>query len=94
MALRYRAAARTTDGQAVTAARGILGGVLLTSGSDAATVAVYDGTSTSGVLLAKLALDAGNQTTGVELPGDGVVFDVGLFVDVSGTSPTAVVFYA
>lgn len=95
--MRLLAGARTTDGQVMTG-KGVLGGALLCAGSDAATAAYYDGTNTSGRLLAKLACAAATSTSwnapGADSGAGGVPFETGLYVDLSGTSPAAVAYYA
>ena len=82
---------RTTDGSAYTGA-GVLGGVVLQSGSDAAAVRVYDGTDATGTLLCALAVAAANTSTDWTAPDEGVRFGTGLYVDLTGTSPAAVCY--
>lgn len=71
---------------------GILKYVSVTGGSAAGTIRVYDGTSTSGVLLAEIAGAAIGVTIAQNL-SDGVAFASGLFVVVSGTGSTGVLHY-
>jgi hypothetical protein len=61
--------------------------VHLAAGTDAATATVYDNTAASGTILARLAAVAnGNDRYA---PTDGIPFGVGVFVDFTGTTPTA-----
>jgi hypothetical protein len=87
----YRSESRTTDGQAVTG-KGLLKGILVHAGVDAGSVAVYDGTSTAGRYLGSAAA-AIALVDYRELPGTGVDFQVGLYLDVTGTTPLAVVYF-
>lgn len=53
------------------------------TGGAGAQVELYDGTSTDGMLAATITL-AANESTRDLIPAPGLLFDVGLFVDVSG----------
>lgn len=71
---------------------GVLTNLQCLAGSAAGTVMIYDGTSTSGVLLASLnAVPTG--TTQFANISNGVCFTKGLFIVVSGTGAQAVVHY-
>lgn len=80
------AIALTAGTQSVTGS-GILLSVECVGGSAAGTVTVYDGTSTGGTRLASLAGVAIGTTQVVTFP-QGVVFNKGLFIVVSGTGAT------
>ena len=78
------------------AASQLLSGMLMTvnliAGSGAAaTMSVYDGLSSSGLLLATLA--AAQGTTNTLQLANGVAFANGLTVAISGTAATGVVHY-
>ena len=76
----------------VKAAPGMLEGAVLTAGSDAATVIVYDNASAaSGTVLCKLAALANTSASAV-FP-DPVVASKGLYVAVTGTNPSASLYY-
>lgn len=66
---------------------GVLLSANLMGGTTANHFTIYDGTSTSGLLL----IDLANVTAGVSLPSNfegGLVFNTGIFVVVSGTGST------
>lgn len=63
-----------------------------TAGSAAGTMSVYDGTSTSGLLLAQIAGVPIGTTQTCEV-SNTVVFNTGLFVVVSGTASTGLIHY-
>lgn len=76
---------RTTDG-AVKATSGLLVSVVLTAGSDAATVILYDDPdSTDGNKVVTLKVAA--NTSVVFAPATPVAFGRGLYADLSGTDP-------
>ena len=81
----------TTGTQQVTGS-GILLFAQLVGGSTANAFTIYDGTSTSGKMLANIQ----NATAGVSASEDfaqGVVFNTGLYVVVSGTSSTGILHF-
>ena len=81
----------TADG-AVLARNGQLVAVLLTAGSDAATIVLYDNPSAaSGTVLA--TLKAAANTTAQWSPVAPYAAANGIFADVTGTSPTAYVVF-
>jgi hypothetical protein len=79
-----------TASGAVKSGPGVLHSLVLTAGSDAATATVYDETSGSGDVIVAIKA-AANATESVVLD---VAFGVGLYVALSGTSPTVTVSYA
>lgn len=81
-----------TAGSQVVTGGGVLLYVECDSGSAAGTVTVYDGTSTSGLLLSNLKGVPIGTTGNAHIP-QGVVFNNGLFVVVSGTASVGVVHY-
>lgn len=65
---------------------GLLYGAKLCAGADAATVALRDGTTAAGAIIAKLG--AGNGLGDEFNPAAPVMFQTGLFIDVlTGTTP-------
>lgn len=64
---------------------GVIYQAMLTGGSDAATLILYDEVAGSGTTLAATIKAAINTTVVVQFPG-GVAFGVGLYAAVSGTA--------
>ena len=71
---------------------GILYGVQLNAAGDIATIALYDGTSASGVKLMELEV-AINSFNYISIPG-GISFATGLYADVTGSTPVYVAWYS
>ncbi len=67
---------------------GVLVGVVLTAGTDAATVTLYDNTAASGTVLLKLAAPAGESVIADSL---AVRTARGIYAEVAGTSPAVAV---
>jgi len=67
-------------------------GLLVTPGSAAGTVVVKDGGS-GGTTLISTATVSGGTPFPVVIPGEGVLCQTSLYVAVTGTDTTAVVFY-
>jgi len=82
---------KTASG-AVLSAGGTCYGAVLTSGSDAATLILYDNTAGSGTIICKLAVAAAN-TTVVFTPVVGLPVGTGLYAALTGTSPSATVVH-
>jgi len=80
-----------TSSGAVKSAGGTLFGVVLAAGSDTATLVIYDNTAGSGTIIAKLSAVA-NSSEALVIP-QGVSFGVGCSFVLTGTSPSASVFY-
>lgn len=80
----------TADG-AVKSAPGALCSVVLTGGSDAATLVLYDNTAASGSKL--VTLKAAANTSVVYAPAQPVAAGKGIYADISGTGPAAYVSY-
>ena len=68
---------------------GILHSVTLAAAADAATVIVYDNTSAAGSIIVKLSA----ELTGSAHAVLDVAFSNGLYVDVSGTTPSVTLTY-
>lgn len=75
----------------VTGAGAVLA-VHLTAGSDAATAILYDNTEASGTVICKLSASAAN-TTDAFSPGVRLPFKTGLYVALTGTTPSCTVCY-
>jgi len=76
---------------AVKVGPGELFGVTLTGGSDAATLILYDEIAGSGTIICKLSA-AANTSTSLSLPM-GASFGVGCYAVLTGTAPSASIFY-
>ena len=83
---------RSTDGAAVSGRVRPKSGVLA-GGSDAATVAVEDSTDGGGTDVLTLKSPANDSRAWVSSDPDGVIFETGVHVDVTGTDPTVTVEY-
>jgi hypothetical protein len=70
---------------------GSLVAVLLTAAGDTATVILYDNTSAAGVKLCTLS--AVTLTSAIWTPSAAQVVSLGIFADVSGTTPQVTVLY-
>ncbi len=80
---------RTTDGVIGTSGKKIrLYGIIVASDSSGSAVALYDGTTTGGVLMDTIT-GAASVSTRVNYPG-GLLFNSGLFIDLDGTHTTYV----
>lgn len=86
---------QTADG-VISNAPGRLHGVSVgADGTNAATVIIYDNASAaSGVVLAKVIIDATSTHESVVLPDCGVEANNGLYLDIGGTGAEVVVYYS
>ncbi len=80
-----------TENGAVKSAPGHLVSVVLTGGSDAATLIIYDNTAASGTKL--ITLKAAANTTVPYVPPRSIPFGKGCFAALTGTSPAAYIQY-
>lgn len=78
----------TATGLAFTGA-GVLRGVGLCAGADAATVTVHDGTDNTGAVIAKLGAGIGLSAAPFSVP---VNFKTGIYLVVTGTTPRVNVY--
>ena len=85
------AIAVTTGAQQVTG-QGVLTYASLLGGTTANTFAIYDGTSTSGTLLAEV-INTAVVSQDANIPAHGVQFQFGLYVVVSGSGSKGVLHY-
>lgn len=82
-----------TSDSVVKAASGYLVSVLLTAGSAAATIVLYDNASAaSGTVLATLKTSAANISVQWS-PAQPIAFQNGIYADITGASATAYVAY-
>jgi hypothetical protein len=70
---------------------GILVAVLLTAGADAASVTIYDNTTTTGSVLAVLKAAAGATVSWV--PSGHQACSIGLYAVITGTTPSVCTVY-
>lgn len=84
----------TVGGTVVCIGRRFFGGAcVLTDGTNAATVTVFDSTTTSGLVVCKISC-AGADRTQILPPIDpGVRMDIGMSILVEGTNAQAVVYH-
>jgi hypothetical protein len=83
----------TASGDAVLAGRRVIKKVVLTGGSDAATVIIFSGVSQAvGVDVGKIAVPAGT-TKELCFDNDSQIFETGLSLTVTGTSPVVYTHY-
>lgn len=80
-----------TSSAAVKSTPGMLCGVVLTGGSDAASVIIYDNTAGSGTIL--LTLKAAANTSIIWTPAQPVSAGTGIYAALTGTSPAVDVSY-
>lgn len=82
----------TQSSAAVKTGPGALAGVLLTAGADAASVTIYDNPSAaSGTKLA--VIKAAINTTASWTPTDPQVCSLGLYAEITGTTPDVFITY-
>ena len=68
---------------------------IIGDGTNPCTLTIYDNPSAaSGLVLAKVALAAGEAASGVHLPNDGMVANQGLYAVVSGTGAEYIIGYS
>lgn len=84
---------RTTDLAVWTGRAQLSGLTVLTDGTNAATVTIYDNTTNSGLVLAKLIVAGADRTQYQDFGSRPVVGEIGLFADVSGTGAEYIVYH-
>lgn len=77
---------------AIKSGNGILYAITLTGGSDAATLTLYDELSGSGDQMVATIKAATNTTVHLIFPG-GIVFGIGCYATITGTSPSVSASY-
>jgi|SRR6185437_715653 len=69
--------------------------IVLTDGTNAATVIIYDNPSAgSGTVLAKLIVPGASSSASLYIPEGGIQANAGLYCSISGTGAAAVVHYS
>lgn len=94
MAMQYdvKATRLTADGQAVNY-RARVKAVYGLAGASAGSVKFYDGTSVSGTLLLEIDTPAGTANTFLlPIPGEGVLFTTGVYVDVTNITGVTIIY--
>lgn len=69
------------------------GATILTDGTNAATVTVYDSTTTSGTVVCKISCAGPDRSTVQQVSDPGVRAKTGLSILVEGTGAQAVVYH-
>lgn len=70
------------------------GGMVCSTGANQVLVEVFDGTDDTGVFLGLgRTTTAGESAEISPVSGDQVVYNIGLYVKISGTAPVAIVYY-
>lgn len=85
-----RAGIRLTADGLIHTGPGSIDSVLLTAGSDAAKIIIYDNTSAAGTVIATLKAVL---ETSIQWTPRGHVFSKGAYAAITGTSPEAVIVY-
>jgi hypothetical protein len=69
--------------------------IVLTDGTNDATVVIYDNASAaSGTALAKLIVPGASLSASLHLPQYGIIANAGLYADVTGTGAAYIVQYS
>lgn len=72
----------------------LMGLTVLTDGTNAATVTIYDNASAaSGLVLAKLIVPGATSSVAQRLPDFGVVANNGIYASISGTGAACIVLF-
>lgn len=82
-----------TSGAAITSRPAKVSGIILTPAAAAATCTVYDGTSTSGTVIATLQAVASGASVG-NFTCMPIEFKTAVYIAVTGTGATAQVYYS
>lgn len=78
---------------AVLSTGGVFYGAILTAGSDAATLTLYDNTAGSGTVICKLSASAANITVDW-VPAVRIPVKTGIYATITGTTPSATILWA
>ena len=87
-----QAVTKAADGHAI-AGRTRVAGVYFTNTEVAASFALKNGSSTAGTALMTINTPAAAGATDLILPDMGILFDSGVFIDVSGADVTSVTLF-
>lgn len=83
----------TADTLVLTGAGRFYGGRLSSSGANAVDVVVYDNTSAAGKVVGRGHSDAGESVEFGPPSNTNIPLQIGLYVDVTGTSPQVEIYY-
>ena len=81
----------TVDGQAVNY-RVRVKAVYGLAGASAGSVKFYNGTDATGTLLLEIDTPAGTANTFLPIPGEGILFTTGVYVDVTNITGVTIVY--
>ena len=87
-----QAVTKAADGHAI-AGRTRVAGVYFTNTATAASFSLKNGSSTAGTALMTINTPAAAGATDLILPDMGILFDSGVFIDVSGVEVTSVTLF-
>ena len=89
----YKSSGEKTSSAAIKSGAGYLGGVIiLTDGTNDATVILYDNTSASGTKLFEMKVAGGNNGKDIMFPLP-ITFTKGCYASISGTGASCIVYY-
>jgi hypothetical protein len=84
---------KSADAQILTGSGQCISIIAIGDGTNEATIDVYDGTSSSGTLIAKIVVDAGAVYESFS-PSYPIQVTTGIYLDVTGTGAKAVVHFS
>jgi len=84
-----QAVTKTADGHAI-AGRTRVAGIYFTNTATAASFTLKNGSTTAGTVLLTITTPAAARATNLVLPDMGILFDSGVFIDVSSAEVTSV----
>ena len=87
-----QAVTKTEDGHAI-AGRTRVAGIYFTNTATAASFTLKNGSTTEGTVLLTITTPAAAGATDLILPDMGILFDSGVFIDVSGVEITSVTLF-
>jgi hypothetical protein len=87
-----QAVTKTADGHAI-AGRTRVAGIYFTNTATAASFTLKNGSTTAGTVLLTITTPAAAGATDLILPDMGILFDSGVFIDVSGVEVTSVTLF-
>ena len=87
-----QAVTKTADGHAI-AGRTRVAGIYFTNTATAASFTLKNGSTTEGTVLLTITTPAAAGATDLILPDMGILFDSGVFIDVSGVEITSVTLF-
>lgn len=84
---------KNSDGQILTGKGLLTGCMVFTDGNNDATVVLYDNTSAAGKVITKFVVAAAENFGGVVFGAVSVVVETGIYLDISGTGATCIIYY-